>query len=104
MDAAIIDEHIVHLEECIFCSLVRIKAYESIAEGVSCLPISNDVARSDLPKLGEDDLQVLHHSDEMSIALQVLKVSASKFSVSYVQHILMMLHILLMLFVSLRQR
>lgn len=78
MDAAIIDEHIVHLEECIFCSLVRIKAYESIAEGVSRLPIPNDVARSDLPKLGEDDLQVLHHSDVLSSALQPFKSVQAK--------------------------
>ncbi len=56
MDAAIINQHIVHLEEGILCSLVGVESNESIAQGVPGLPIANDVTGCYLSKLGENDL------------------------------------------------
>ena len=59
MNAAIIDEDIVHLEEGVLGSLLGVKADEGVAERVSGFPVPDDVAGCDLAKAGKDDFQVL---------------------------------------------
>ena len=43
LDAAVINETVVHLEVCLFASSVRVKADKGIAQGVARLPVTDDV-------------------------------------------------------------
>lgn len=60
LDAPVINQAIVHLEVGLLAGLVRVKAQECVAQGVSSLPVLDDVTRCDVAKSGEDDLQILH--------------------------------------------
>ena len=59
VDAAVVDEHVVHLEEGVLGRLVAVEADESIVQRVAGLPVPDDVARRDLAEAGEYDLQIL---------------------------------------------
>lgn len=62
LDAAVVNEHIVHFEESILCPLVRVKADECVAQRVPRLVVPEDVARGDFAKAREYDLKILHGS------------------------------------------
>ena len=60
MDAAVVDEYIVHLEEGVLRGFVSIKANEGVAERIARLPVADDVAGGDGAKAREYDLKILH--------------------------------------------
>ena len=80
MDAAIINKDIVHFEEGILCSLLRVEANEGVAEGVSCFPVTYDVTGGDFSKTGENYLQVLHHNKGNLIEVGFVFLSCSSLS------------------------
>ena len=59
LDAAVINENIVHLEVGLLAGLVVVKAQESVAQAVPRLPVLDDVTGCDCAKPREDDLQIL---------------------------------------------
>lgn len=59
MNASVINQDVIHLEEGILSSFIRVKAYEGIAERIPSLPISDNIAGGYFAKPRENDLQVL---------------------------------------------
>ena len=66
LDPAVVDEHIVHLEEGLLSRLVVVVAQEGVAQGVARLVVPDDVAGGHLAEAREDDLQVLRCSRALS--------------------------------------
>ena len=66
--AAVVDEHVVHLQVRRLRRLARLERDEREAQRVARLVIAHDVARHDAPEPREDDLQVLVPGDRVEFA------------------------------------
>ena len=59
LDAAVINEAVVHLEVGLLARALAVKAQEGVVERVAGLVVPDDVAGGDRAEAREDDLQVL---------------------------------------------
>ena len=72
LDAAVVDEAVVHLEEGLLAGLVGVEAEEGVVERVARLPVADDVARGDVAEAAEDDLQVLFRRQQQTCERRAL--------------------------------
>lgn len=68
VDPTVVNQDLVHFEECLFGTLLRLKLNEGVLKAVPCLLVFQDLTGFDLAEAREDELEVLLRGDGVELA------------------------------------